>query len=296
MKSASNINKRSRGVLRSLTIVAVIVISLGLTNAGPPLSQDPTATLPSKPMTNSNSNNANKSGTKKTKRRRRSSAVAAERARQGPIQAEQETADAKAEVARERQRRTQAEQEAADAKAEVALERQRRTQAEQEAADTTAGAVAREQQRRIQAERVAADATAAVAHERQRRIQAEQVAADARAAQARAEQEMRRKKDVWLMATVRNLTKGPIIYQVLCNDLWSSLTLNPGYQTVYVCLNDDISLKYDYKYAPGVQERIYRLEATPMVGHRPTDGEQARARVNFFQVDRNGDIEVFSNP
>ena len=275
MKSASNINKRSRGVLPRLTIVAVIVISLGLTNAGSPLSQDPTATLPSKskPTRNSNSNE-NKSGTKKTKRRRRSSAVVAPRERQAPIQAEKDAVDTNAEVARERQRRLQAEQEAAVANAEVVRERQRRLQAEQEAAD----------------------ANAEVARERQRRLQAEQEAAKARAAQARAEQEVRRKKDVWFMATVRNLTKGPITYQALCNDIWSPLTLNPGYETVYVCSNDDISLKYDYKYAPGVQEKIYRLEATPVVGHTPTASEKARARVNFFQVDTNGDITVFTNP
>ena len=254
MKScASNINTLSRGILRWLTIGAVIV-SLGLPNNGAPLRQDPNATLPSKskPTTNSNSNDATKSGTKKAKRRRRSSAVAAPE-RQGPIQAEQETAEATAGIASERQRR-------------------------------------------IQAEKDAAEASAGVARERQRRIQAEQEAAKARAAQVRAEQELRRKKDIWLMITVLNRTNGPIPYQVLCSDLWSSFTLNPGYQITHVCLNDDISLKYDYKYAPGFQERIYHLEATAVVGHTPTDEEKARARVNFFQVDTNGDITLFGSP
>lgn len=132
--------------------------------------------------------------------------------------------------------------------------------------------------------------------ERRRREEAEAEAAQARAAQARAEQKSREKKDVWLVAIIRNHTSGPIPYQILLNGSWKEFTISPNYQRVHSVLNDNMIIRYDYKYEPGSQEKRYRLKATPVVGHEPTKSEKEKAKVSQFEVDANGNIELYDLP
>ena len=100
------------------------------------------------------------------------------------------------------------------------------------------------------------------------------------------------------VAVVRNDTSRPITYEILRYGSWESFTVAPKYELAHTWIDpvQCICLKYDYKYEDGYQEKKYTLQATKIVGRDPTDSEKKEARVNYFEVDTDGNINVSSKP
>jgi hypothetical protein len=51
-------------------------------------------------------------------------------------------------------------------------------------------------------------------------------------------------------------------------------------------LNDEVIVRYDFRYVAGYQEKRYKLQTTAVVGHTPTDAEKAGAKVSYFSVNK----------
>ncbi len=119
---------------------------------------------------------------------------------------------------------------------------------------------------------------------------AEQEAAQARAAQAAAERKAAEKKDVWFVAWIINKTKTPIPYQILRRGSWENYTLPPGYLTVHSSLNEDIAIRYNYNWH---EQKYIALHTTAIIGHEPTESEKSKAKVNYFKLERDGNIHLY---
>jgi hypothetical protein len=144
-----------------------------------------------------------------------------------------------------------------------------------------------------------------LSREREARRSAEQEAATNRTALAEAEKRakdaeeivtaneaIRMGKEVWRIVKIENRTKGDISYQVLVNGTSYDYTVKVGTPLLHE-FDADIIVTYDYSYASGYQEKRYRLTPKYVIGHKPTEAEEQQAKVNYFTLDKDGNIELY---
>jgi hypothetical protein len=118
----------------------------------------------------------------------------------------------------------------------------------------------------------------------------EQAAAEAAAAQERAEREKREEEQVWMVALLENHTDSPIVYH--CSCMSEERTIGPGERRLYTTRDKAVTIRFQ----SGSEEKQYSLQATQVVGHHPTESDERQAKVNYFEVDANGNLHLYAKP
>jgi hypothetical protein len=144
--------------------------------------------------------------------------------------------------------------------------------------------VSREREARRRAEQEAATNRTAFEAAEKRAKEAEEIVA--------ANEAIRMGKEVWRIVKIENRTQGEIPYQILVNGTSYNYTVNVGTPLLHE-FDADIIVTYDYSYASGYQEKRYRLTPKYVIGHKPTEAEEQQAKVNYFTLDKDGNIELY---
>lgn len=100
---------------------------------------------------------------------------------------------------------------------------------------------------------------------------------------------------LWQIASIRNQTTGRIPFQILSADgSWDEYLVKPGTSVTVSIKVRELTIKFDYSYADGNQEKKYTLASTPIIGHEPTKKDYAHAKANSFR--RNGnEFDIYQN-
>lgn len=144
--------------------------------------------------------------------------------------------------------------------------------------------IAREREARQRAEQEAATNRTALAEAEKRAKDAEETVA--------ADEAIRMGKEVWRIVKIENRTQDDISYQVLVSGTSYNYTVKVGKPLLHE-FNEDIIVTYDYNYESGYQEKRYRLTPKYVIGHKPTEAEEQQAKVNYFSLDKDGNIELY---
>lgn len=100
---------------------------------------------------------------------------------------------------------------------------------------------------------------------------------------------------LWQIASITNQTAGKIPFQVLnAKGNWDEYGVRPGAAVTVWEKVRDLTIRFDYSYADGYQEKRYTLASTPMIGHEPNKTDQARAKANSFRANGNG-FDLYQN-
>ena len=100
---------------------------------------------------------------------------------------------------------------------------------------------------------------------------------------------------LWRIASITNQTSGKIPFQILnAKGNWDEYSVRPGATVTVWEKVRDLTIRFDYSYAPGSQEKRYTLASTPIIGHEPNKADQARARANSFRANGNG-FDLYQN-
>jgi hypothetical protein len=93
---------------------------------------------------------------------------------------------------------------------------------------------------------------------------------------------------LWQITSITNQTTGNIPFQVLnAKGNWDEYLVRPGATVTVWEKVRDLTLRFDYSYADGYQEKRYTPACTPIIGHEPNKADQARARGNSFRANGN---------
>jgi hypothetical protein len=137
------------------------------------------------------------------------------------------------------------------------------------------------------AQETAAAQRLAQAEQERRRI----AAAEEKAALDKAWKEGR----LWQMASITNQTTNKIPFQLLNEKgSWDEYWVRPGAAVTVWEKVRTLTIRFDYSYVAGYQERQHTLASTPIIGHEPLKSEQGRAQSNALRVSGNG-IELSQN-
>lgn len=90
---------------------------------------------------------------------------------------------------------------------------------------------------------------------------------------------------LWRIASITNQTGGKIPFTILNGKgKWDEYWVRPAAtMTVWEKVRD-LTIKFDYSYADGYQEKRYTLGSTPIIGHEPNKTDQARAKSSSFRA------------
>jgi hypothetical protein len=100
---------------------------------------------------------------------------------------------------------------------------------------------------------------------------------------------------LWRIASIRNQTNGKIPFQIVnAKGNWDEYWVKPGATVTVWAKVREITIKFDYSYAEGYQEKRYSLASTPIIGHEPNKSDQARARSNSFRANGNS-FDLYQN-
>jgi hypothetical protein len=144
--------------------------------------------------------------------------------------------------------------------------------------------VAKEREARQIAEREAAANKDALAAAEKRAKDAEEI--------VEANEAIRMGKEVWRIVKIENRTQGMMPYQLSVDGTTTEFYVDPGKSNLHY-YSEDISVIYDYQYTSGYQEKRYRLTPKYVIGHKPTEAEKQQGKINYFTLDKNGDIEMY---
>jgi len=150
-------------------------------------------------------------------------------------------------------------------------------------------------------ERIRSSANYQVASERERREELERQVGNINSLKQQAEEgaaikEALTKGKVWRVVQIRNDTNASVLYSVKNSDgTWYQGTLEPGKTTTFWRQLLDITIKFDYSFDEGYQERSYTLWGIPVIGHEPTETEKNQAAVFNFKMKSNNEIDLFNS-
>jgi hypothetical protein len=90
---------------------------------------------------------------------------------------------------------------------------------------------------------------------------------------------------LWRIASITNQTGGKIPFTILNGKgNWDEYSVRPGAtMTVWEKVRD-LTIRFDYSYADGYQEKRYTLGSTPIIGREPNKTDQARAKASSFRA------------
>jgi hypothetical protein len=93
---------------------------------------------------------------------------------------------------------------------------------------------------------------------------------------------------LWQITSITNQTTGNIPFQVLnAKGNWDEYVVRPGARVTVWEKVRDLTIRFDFSYADGYQEKRYTVASTPIIGHEPNKTDQARARANSFRANGN---------
>lgn len=144
-----------------------------------------------------------------------------------------------------------------------------------------------------------------LSRERSSRLRAEQEARENKTALTKAElrakdaeetlealEAIRLGKEVWRIVRIENRTKGPIPYQIVRDGTTTNYSVEAGKSLTHSS-DADIILVFDNSYDDGIQEKRYRVTPKYVIGHKPTSAEEQQAKVNYFELNKSGIIELY---
>lgn len=144
-----------------------------------------------------------------------------------------------------------------------------------------------------------------LSRERSSRLRAEQEARENKTALTKAEsrakdaeetlealEAIRQGKEVWRIVRIENRTKGPIPYQIVRDGTPTNYSVEAGKSLTHSS-DADIILVFDNSYDDGIQEKRYRVTPKYVIGHKPTSAEEQQAKVNYFELNKSGIIELY---
>lgn len=90
---------------------------------------------------------------------------------------------------------------------------------------------------------------------------------------------------LWRIASITNQTAGKIPFQILnAKGNWDDYSVRPGATVTVWEKVRDLTIRFDYAYAEGYQEKRYTLGSTPIIDHEPNKADQARAKSHSFRA------------
>jgi hypothetical protein len=101
---------------------------------------------------------------------------------------------------------------------------------------------------------------------------------------------------LWRIASITNQTSGKIPFQILnAKGNWDEYSVRPGAMVTVWEKVRDLTIRFDYSYADGYQEKRYTLASSPILSSEPPSKiNQARAKGSSFRANGGG-FDLYQN-
>lgn len=101
---------------------------------------------------------------------------------------------------------------------------------------------------------------------------------------------------LWRIASITNQTNGKIPFQIMnAKGNWDEYSVRPGATVTVWEKVRDLTIRFDYSYADGYQEKRYTLGSTPILSSEPPSKiNQARAKGSSFRANGGG-FDLYQN-
>ena len=152
-----------------------------------------------------------------------------------------------------------------------------------------------------QRDRTQANANAQISHERSLREAAESQVANINGLRQQAQEGATIKQaltegKVWRVVQIKNETYSAVTYSMREVDgSWAQFTVQAGGIIQHTQQSLMLTIKFDYSFDEGYQERSYNLHGIPIIGHEPTDTEKSQAAIFSFRPKSTNEIDLYNN-